>query len=98
MEQGARAHAGLSLKRAVVRGVVWRGSGRRLSTSSRLEEFVEEGGGCLPRKINQKSWTQGRRVREKGRAGFEERGTGSRAGRRGHGGCAAGEPSLTDAD
>ena len=60
--------------------------------------LMKKGGDCLPRKINQKSWTFGRRVCEKVRAGFEERGTGGGAGRRGHGGCAAGEPSLTDAD
>lgn len=68
---------------------------RRGETHVSFGRVNEEGGDCLPRKINQKSWTHGRRVREKGRPGSEERGTGGGAGRRDRGGRAAGEPSLT---
>ncbi len=57
--------------------------------------LMKKGGDCLHRKINQKSWTHGRRIRKKGRAGSEERGTGGSSGRRDRDRRVAGEPSLT---
>lgn len=56
--------------------------------------MMKKGGGCLPRKINQKSWALGQQVGAQSRPGLEWRGAGGGAGRRGRGGRALGAPLL----